>query len=92
MASTPYERGGFRRTPRKAAATETAAPETEAADAREDATRGKDSQALADAPPANGRPTAQPRKEHQLGQMLHETEERTADLLYELTSVKKMDY
>ncbi len=29
---------------------------------------------------------------HQLGQMLHETEERTADLLYELTSVKKMDY
>ncbi len=53
MASTPYERGGFRRTPRKAAATETAAP---------------------------------------VGQMLHETEERTADLLYELTSVKKMDY
>jgi hypothetical protein len=35
---------------------------------------------------------AQLRKDHQLEQTLHETEERTADLLYELTSVKKMDY
>ena len=35
---------------------------------------------------------AQLRKDHQLEQTLHETEERTADLLYELTCVKKMDY
>ena len=35
---------------------------------------------------------AQLRKEHQLEQTLHEVEERTADLLYELTCVKKMDY
>ena len=35
---------------------------------------------------------AQLRKDHQLEQTLHETEERIADLLYELTCVKKMDY
>jgi hypothetical protein len=35
---------------------------------------------------------AQLRKEHQLEQMIHEVEERAADLLYELTCVKKMDY
>jgi hypothetical protein len=35
---------------------------------------------------------AQLRKEHQLEQTLHQVEERTADLLYELTCVKKMDY
>ena len=35
---------------------------------------------------------AQLRKEHQLEQTLHEVEERTADLLYEMTCVKKMDY
>ena len=35
---------------------------------------------------------AELRKDHQLEQTLHETEERTGDLLYELTCVKKMDY
>jgi hypothetical protein len=35
---------------------------------------------------------AQLRKDHQLEQTLHETGERIADLLYELTCVKKMDY
>ena len=29
---------------------------------------------------------------HQLEQTLHETQERAGDLLYELTSVQKMDY
>jgi hypothetical protein len=29
---------------------------------------------------------------HQLEQTLHETEERAGDLLYELVSVRKMDY
>ena len=29
---------------------------------------------------------------HQLEQMLHETQERAGDLLYELISVRKMDY
>ena len=75
MASTPYEHRAVRRPPRnyaqldlfspmsadstKAAAPETAAPETGATDAREDAARREDSQALADAPSANGGPAAQ---------------------------------
>src|ERR1700691_5932850 len=75
MASTPYQGRGLRRPSRnyaqldlfsrtptdsiKAAAPETAGTETEATDAREDATRGEDSQALADPPSANSRPIAQ---------------------------------
>src|SRR5271155_1571765 len=75
MASTPYQGRGIRRPSRnyaqldlfsptltdsiKAASPETAATEKEATDAREDATRGEDSQALADPPYANGRPAAQ---------------------------------
>ena len=105
MASTPYEHRGVRRPPRnyaqldlfrrmtadstKTAAPETAAPETEATDERENRS---EQMILKHWQTHHPQMVAELPSDHQLEQTLHEAQERTGDLLYELTCVQKMDY